>query len=663
MSESPSFVACWREGGDLRLLSPAGEAQCHPLPLAPAASIEVLAESMATVFAAQAERTPVGQRWLLLLEPTLPVKWQHWPWEQMTWRGKPLGASALIVRQARLGAAPPVGDKLLVDLFPRREFDFSVALQPELASGALRKAVPRFLGTEIAGCSELFLVAHGNAGGLLDASGRPVEFPNVRPLPDTIWLLACEADAAMASLADRMLERGARRVITPRRQLAAEKMAGLIKARLAATEPDAAIWLAGYDYAADGGSAELTVWGTAALDPTPGRWNASVWDHLHGTATLPLGHLTSAGKFDAAFTAAAAPDAWPLTRQTMAAPLLLLAERFDYERMTLLQSWVGDNDSPAAMRALAAAARRIGQYPATARDLSFSLARADLGTKEKADCLGALANLLIDLDLPAAAIRCIDAHDDCIASAPRDFAFAAFKQLDWKSRATARDGKLQTSLDHLTRKRRQASKVEGGGDGTRELAGLLYGTVWLASTGAACLPKATLLANEVRTCLPEPNEEAIGAGNYDTRYLLRAFAAHAWQSADAAALAVLGVWHPIAERQLVTDADPGPWAYVLCYLHLAGYAGTIELDRALGALKHAHYFLEAAAFAALAGRPDEAQTYLNRFQERRQQTIAQLVWGDVDLLHSEAEHRSGLESSTIAAASAASFAANGVMPL
>jgi len=254
-----------------------------------------------------------------------------------------------------------------------------------------------------------------------------------------------------------------------------------------------------------------------------------------------------------------------------------------------------------------------------AKYLALGLSIPDLPVTERAEILGALANLFIDLDLPESAAAIIERHEDCLWDDPRERFNAEFKRLDWAARMEARRGRLHIALDFMTTKRKRAPVDDG-----RELAWQLYLATWGVLAGQVSEDVAAKFADEVAQRLGSViPQDVVGHGNETTAYLLRALAAHAWASRDLARLNIVRSWLGHAEDRL-SDDDPGPWAYTIVYLHLQWVAPRESLERALSALERARYFLEAASLAGFSDQENKRRKLLARFQKRRQHILADL---------------------------------------
>jgi len=619
------FVALWQDDHSaiLHLLNRDSH-QTLPLPAIPENS-QALEEFLPELLQALPTPDP-GAHWLLLLEPSLPQSWQRLRWEALTLGGRPLAAQVLVIRSATWHREETSIHKpaRFLNLFPQVEFCFLDRLQPLFRSGRLRTSREAFLKGDMAEADDLIIVAHGRSHGLVYADGSTFTLPVAHPMPERIWLLACNVDGAMDDLAQNLLKQGCRTVIAATGDISASEMARVVESLLAPAHAsdDNRSWLARAEAAFNNRCSPLalTIWGKFDLDaPGHAAWNRMTWDNEHGNSRRPpLDDETTREEFLAAHQYAASPQAWSLTRQWMLPPLLWLAEKHHHPAMRDLSTQIGDVKSPEAIRALAAAARRVGNYAQMARYLSLGLAIPDLTVREKAETLGALANLFIDLNLPESAAAIIERHQDCLWDDPEDRYCADFKRLDWMARMEARRGRLHLALDHMTAKRRQARTDSG-----RELSWQLYLATWGGIAGQVPADKAAAFADEVAQRLTGATAQDLGHGNETVAYLLRALAAYAWATQDLAHLAVAESWRAYAEARL-TDDDPGPWAYLIVYLHLRQAAPAESLERALSALERAHYHLEAACFSGFAGRGDDRHRLLDRFQRRRQAIFVQL---------------------------------------
>jgi hypothetical protein len=670
METSPSFVALWvdKQGdGSPRLnILTRRTAFAGTLPnIQPGiSSLELLLPQLPELIGTATERQ------LLLLEASLPPDWLALDWERLTFRGRPLRLSFLVVRRPIWGSKQQTTTHRtkFLNLFPRAEHDFPAALRDFVAQGDIRPCSPAFLAQELPQVSELVVFAHGDSRGLMDAEGTPLSLPDVRPMPERIWLLACNVTGAMSGLAEALLDQGVRTVIAADDYLSAPEMEALVRSWLSSGDKsaDPAAWLCKLEDSAkspDGGVLSLRIYGEIDLDrSTSALWNRLAWDLRHGKpGQPPLHDLTGEAEFLEAYMGVTATPAWPTTRQTLAAPLLWLAEKFHHPSIPSLERLLGSIESPKAIHALAASARRVGNYRAMAKYLSRGLKFPALHAVQRADYLGALSNLLIDLDLPASSYEAIRLHEDCdiddlVAKSSMDL-----KRLDFLGRTDARRGKFEVALMHLAAKQYRVVPDEG-----RELAALLYVGTWAQIAQKVSASDIKKYANEAMAYLDPLSPASVGGGNDTSKYLLRAVAAFGWATRQNDALELTTRWRVAAIDRLV-EHDPGPWAYLLAFLKLAGLATPADFDRAHAALERAGYLLEAAVFLGLDGRPDEGRRLLERFDSRRTHVLAALElndWSkrlDASTLHAEALERRQLESNAFG--DAVAVARSGVMPL
>jgi hypothetical protein len=513
----------------------------------------------------------------------------------------------------------------LLDLFPAKEFPFCSHLQPLIRPGTLRTCRTAFLKEQIAAASDLFVVAHGRANGLVDAEGNHFDLPVSHPMPARIWLLACNVCGAMDKLAAELIAGGCKTVITATGDLSAPEMGAVInewfnEGKLVESPEHWLGRLKAEGDIGDGGVHSLTVWGEVSVDRSScAPWNRRAWMARHGDDDgLQLDDQTSLAEFQEAYAHAMSPLAWQIARDDMLVPLLWLAEKHHHPAMEGLERLVGDRTSPAAINALASASRRAGNYVAMANYLSQGLALPNLAVIERTDYLGALANLLIDLDLPNTAKTAIDQHQDCEINDHVAAQLGAFKRLDWLARVEARRGRFHVALSHLATKRSRVLPDEG-----RELAGQLYLATWGHLAGQIVADESAAFAKEAAERLECLSRDDIGHGNDTSKYLLRALAAYGWAMKDEGALEHVMRWRMLAVQRLA-EFDPGPWAYLLAYLHLAGQAPKADFECAIESLERARYYLEAAMLAGFSGDQANGHRLLVRFHGRRNGVLAAL---------------------------------------
>lgn len=677
--QEPTFLALSvlpanTEGHVLQLLSRSGSQRC-PLPALPSRPQRV--EEFLPELASLCPPSQ-GQRGLLLLAASLPQEWRKLPWEAFKLGGRPLHERLLVVRDASwpnpTAPARTPGAAGLLNLFPLAEHDFAALLQTEIREQrSLLMLREHNLGERLSDFDEFFITAHGQAEGLCANDGSTTwSLPLVKPMPKRIWLLACNVDGAMHRLAHSLLAQGCRTVIAATGELSAPEMSALIRAWCASAAEDRpaadpARWLASRRHGVEGGAHGLTVFGEVYLDTSP----AAAWNHLSWTIAheLPpsaqapqLDDNSTVAEFDAADTLYNAPSTWDISRQHLGPLLLWLAEKHDHERMKTLEKTLLEPDSPAACHALASAARRSGRYPHMARYLALGLGTLSPSAAQAAGLWGNLANLLIDMNLPEAALQAIAQHQRCLDQLPLQ-PLAELKQLDWQARAYARAGRIDSALIALRRKR----SLPDAGSGDRELAGLLYLHAWRLHADDSEQRAARQFATEAITTLAGYRPEASRQTKADQHYLLRALAAYAWASGDSLAGDAVRS-HLTDIRNRLHHHDPGPWAFILIFDHLMSAGKTAPPEDAIDSLVMSHYLLEAAMFHSLSRNMRAARDCLARFQRQRDQVLAALeplaaLSGSFNLstLAQEAVCRSTLEQQALG--NAALMVSSGVLPL
>lgn len=673
------FFSFWRDGDDetapIRIIWPAGSEEIvGPLASLASSRLESLLPARCTAELTQSVQR--HQRCRILLEPSLPAAWQDYPWEELSFAGRSLGHQVLVVRHARARFSDGLGRTQrmarYLDCFPRHEHDFPRDLAELVERGLLRPCQTRDLAGVVDAGTDLFVLAHGDSRGLLDRRGQPFDLSAMTARPERVWLLACNREHVLHGLAQRLLSQGVRTVILATADLSALQMSGVVRSWLNSrkADPDPAAWLAAHKGGAnlDGGPQSLTVFGETLLDEGGPCtfWNSLSWAMEHGLdPRVPLGDHTTSDEFHAADRCLDADGTWELTRHWMLPLLLWQAEKHDHRRMRQLEARLGDTESPQGLRGLAAAARRFGHYPPMARYLAQALSLRGLSDTDKVWHLGALANLLIDLDLPKTAMQVVELHEDCLIDDPVTRQRNDYRRLDWRARINARRGRFDVALDEMGAKRRLAAD-----DASRELAWLVYLGAWRQVAGLDCSVEAQGLADAARDRLAKANRARLGHGNEPAAYLLRAVAAQAWATRDPAGIDQVLDWKGEAEQRL-TCGDPGPWAYTLAYIHLALGTERALFERAMAALENARYYLEAAVFFALAGGHVEQARLLDRFQTRRANTLEQLTHESLKSslvnLADETAARRRIERATVAdvhrPACAADIARAGILPL
>ena len=641
-AEVRPFVALWESGNAtsraLALLTPQ---QAITPPLAemrlPVAGASV-ADSPLKPLRQALPKTP-DRAGLLVLDAALPALWQDAPWEGLTLSGRTLAESLLVVRHAtpHFGVQALSGRRTAwLNLFPSDGaggFDFIAALQPQIDAEQLIRVLPRSLTRGLDGYDDLFILAHGDSQGLLDATGRSFSL-GTEAFPPRVWLLACNLDGAMYRLAESLLARGVRSVVTATGEISAPEMAGLLAA-WCGREVGVALedWLLAQRQATrrvNGGLHALTLFGQCSLDDSnAAAWNGKIWNkHRHQLAPLRLVDADEAC-FRAALAMVEAPEGWsrlwPLTLGWLMGEALAAAENFDHQVMHRLLRKVENAPGvprigPAWCYAQANAVYRLGHHDLAASHIAAGLDGGSLPSVERAELLGLLTNVLIDMNLPGAAQRVAQLHADCSAQID-DFGLRDgqdFRRLDWEARIAMRERRFDDAIHVFASKRQQSNEPED----TRELAWLLYASAWQHRHAGAPVPGS--YRDEVVQILALRDASHIGKGNDGTAYLLRALACWRWGTDDASCDPELVRWVPLV-RQGMTASDPGPWAFAGAYLALTDCSRFAALGKtALDALARARYWLDAAGFAELGLEGCGAEAAPERFRAMRTKVLVSL---------------------------------------
>jgi hypothetical protein len=531
----------------------------------------------------------------------------------------------------------------------------------------------------------LVVFAHGqeddrHPAPLQDPQGRPWSLPTAHGLPPLVVLLACGTDRGnLVRYGRDLLAQGARTVIAPFGRLEPGRARGFLDAFLPrwldGARADLAL-LAAQDTDPDGwGARRLTLIGQPGL-----RCTAALPLEEQGTLALAA-HCRAAG--DQAPQAAALlanrltlqcfQQGWPLGRAAEDLRRLLIGDRPDgaghrtlFRLMEsavatglpgrLTQVWLYPRQAQGAeqhahdrlafyesqrapLMAVADLAPalayhdwnrldyRHGRYAQALEDVIRGLRALPASGlwPDGAPLARSLANLLIEFDVPAAAVAVAQRLDERLGALPHDPAIdlERHKCTDTLARARLRAGgdgwcaarALFTGKRHAAERRYQEP-------GHRELAWLLYTTSWGDPQSAAVRG----FADEVRTLLADlPASRAALAeelGNSDRQYLLRAFAAWVWRSGCAGDADLLEPYRPLLEDDLHRLTDPGPLGLAVGFLnlHAATPAGQGQAPPcwagARERLRGARYYLEAAAIDALLGHRAEARRGLELFQSQ-----------------------------------------------
>jgi len=268
---------------------------------------------------------------------------------------------------------------------------------------------------------------------------------------------------------------------------------------------------------------------------------------------------------------------------------------------------------------------REGCYPLAVQKLAQGFDAAQSNTLAKQSLLGSLGNILFDFALPSLAEPVIDqiSHSLKVNDAP-DSGRQRFNLLDRQGHLALRQYQLEKAICFYERKHQKA--LQKGEDGHRELAWLLYASVWAGSY------EASDYAHQARAALPDVAdiEEVVNKGNPNTAYLLRALALWSWREGDAEIAKLLLDYVPFINRRLPSQ-DPGPFAFAIAYLQLyqrdhASLGKKIpSWARAEAMLESQGYWLELAAFHAFFGEIEAAQRCLGHFQSIRGEAVDNLM--------------------------------------
>ena len=623
-------------------------------------------------------------RGLLVVDANSIAEAFNFPWETVDWAGRPLREQAVIVRAHRWTTFPAsrrAGSIRWLNLFPRDEYRFR-ELQPWITRGSLRPAKWIGLGRDWRNCVEAFVLAHGDARGVLDCEGFPVRWPGSLPTPRYVWLLACAEGDAMSRLAQHFLRRGAETVVCATNRLDAQKMAGVARARMQSLDQDpeaspvhALLSLTGeVGSSEDGGAATLTVWGEVPLDTSPSaQWNQANWGRWSGRRPCQtLDDRSTAADLASVLNAWRSGHLWPVTERALHPSLVWTAERHDHNAMLELRRRAPIDPGAEALRARAKEARRMGDYPRAIDYVNSALNQSpDMSVRK--DILLLRANILIDMNLPIAAQRDLRQHETCADYSDDEMTRTTdeAKRLDALARSSMRSGQPDTARDKLERKLSLSVAGALGDDRTRVQTSLLYQLAWglvIADHGQEARQKRALhLAQWATEKLSTVRATDTPTANDDSLYLARALAAYAWSTQDHAVAQILTPWRQTA-RNRFGDIDPGPWSYLILFGYLMApldftFADEGDYQRAQDALKAARYDLESSLFAALAGDDIIRDDMYQRFAERRNR----LLHDSSDLAtFTEVEQRRATENEVLHTTReflAKRMVATGVLPL
>jgi len=608
----------------------------------------------------------------LMLDKSLPRPWHSLAWERLNWRGAKLGTFIKVVRYAQPATEQQKrsGETLIWDQWPGNEFKGVINQRQGIKRRFKHEQIEQDIqsGRDLGHFARLVIIAHGGeneATALLDKSGQAWDIELPATLPYEVLILACASyQGNFHDLAVACLERGARTVICGH---------GLLNAALIASA--LAVWLD------TNGAAHETLWELQTQElPEPGGVH---WLRYYGDAPVTnydrltvnffqqpnqpnpvteLSKLVNEDNDDAieAFLQdmkGSSTTYWPLTQFWLLPVVLYWAEKNSHALIALIKKRFDsltvrcDELVPERAYGLAAMYRRQGSYPLAVAQLAEGLQCRTLKPQQEINLLGSLLNDLIDLNLPEFGRDIVDLLDDCLANF--DDGRQAFRLLDRRARLALRQGDIDAALFSLQRKRQQV--VEQGNEDIRELASLLYVSAWFDR------PDVNSLAETALKKLPPIPD--FGDGNDNHAYLLRALAVWQWRQQPAEDF--LSAFLPACKKRL-TLQDPGPYAFILVYQCLA--TGCYDnWQQAIAGLEQGRYWLELAAFHALAGKPKETRRALDKFHTLRYgslQPLANQALYDIDWLAFDASQQA-VENTILLAydVTAASLARHGLLPL
>ncbi len=677
----PRYLSLWvDESGQLSMLGPRDFRQT-PLPERADADFARIAQNPAGIELKAVLPEPVWRRLLesdfdtLLLGQNLPEAWQVFPWEQLTERGQRLDERFQVIRYATVLDAPQetIQGTLCWHQWPDADFGW-LEDQPNVELIRQLKQITRSVqsGEDLGRYARLVILAHG--GERLDFPLKdrddndwPIQWP--KTLPPEVWIVACASDQGnMHPLAIDCLQHGAARVVCGHGRLDARLIGAILKARLEQPETPLNHFLEEQRKAQSrhpGSVHQLRYYGEAPLDRYERMTLAFYQQPDRPNPTLGLLAVKDDEALRLLTEIRTHPERWsPLTLSWLLPCALYLAEKQQHGLLPELQSRyrqlppVHEDLVAECNYALASAHRRVGHYPKAMAALADGLAHTRHDA-QKIQLLGALLNDLIDLALPESGQQILDELKRLLSRT--DHSEQAFRLLDRHARLALRQGNADVAVMVLSEKRRLAE--QRGDDGHRELAALLYVTAWAKNDKAAIYAESALSALESR-----PSNEANG-GNDDRAYLLRALAVYEWR---------FGIENQIPEGwlqqcrdRLDTPQDKGPWASVLLYRQLSQRAFQHQDWKiAVAALEQGQYWLELAAFHALAHQPEKTiSRVLDQCQRLRADAIESLSLPP-DIVsnfagHEEVQERMQLERGPLlsSATTAESLLEKGLLPL
>ena len=624
----------------------------------------------------------------LHLDAALPESWHLYPYEYLRRDGQTLHGRLTVSRFALPTLAPtgvidPGREIVVLNHLPRTDPEQPWRRALGLAQVIGPVAIGQYLHqADLPHLAALIVVAHGTEDRedqpFLAVDGSSWTLPTTRGMPPLVILLACgDEEGNLIDLGRQFLAAGAKSVIAPlgRPSLtgAGQFLADFLPAWVAGERVDDALGKAACTPEAAGGARRLLLLGAPDLRRQAPAAPCDAWtddqlvqavQHNDPRALVTLlerltwRHLMAGERLDGAEMALRRllgvnpvnepREQWLLgllsavepgltghqTRAWVGSLLALLAEAYAQDlipRYETLREALNEAGVPLTPRLLHGWSRlyyRRGRYGLSLRDVAQGLqgmerTDPDLQTT---DFLGHILDLAVDLNLPAPArVLAIELEEILAHQQQAGADWQRHKLRDRQARIALRGGELRQALTYFRRKRDEAIN-HFQRDGIRELAWLLYVSAWLPDAVPRERAEMSQWLDEARAALADQLYlGAVGAGNFDVLYLLRACAAYGWRYGDREALdLVLACQEPLRQRLFAAHQDPGPPGFCFAFLHLAAQTGRLPASLPLPAWEEIstamadhRYFFELASLAYLLGRSEEAQAYLDRFQSQR----------------------------------------------
>ncbi|MGI9212652.1 MAG: CHAT domain-containing protein, partial [Methylococcaceae bacterium] len=544
------------------------------------------------------------------------------------------------------------------------------------------KPVEAFMATEnLHDYGLLIVVAHGSEGMMEQPFRLSKEdkngwtLPTGRGLPDLVILLACGSENGnLLEYGRSLLRAGAKTVLAPRGQLDAERMKAFLDDFLehwlkqGQTVAQALHQTQRDDQDKRTGAARLYLLGEPDLSCRPQakplfssleQLKTQVEAELkagHPALTLPvwcerltLDHYQRDGNLDTlelnremdeTLLAPLLNQLYPvrdtlphLTRLWVIPGLAYLAENHNHtwlealqdQRTSLEQS--GRDMTPSYYRHWAKVYYRQGRYPLSVRDKvkGLNLLQTQENPQHGLGLTGSLLDDLIDQVLIQPALKLESQLDLSLSlithkQTKRDQRNAKGR----KARLALRQGNPEKAYT-LYKKRWKGSSSEKPDE--RALVWLLYTIAWYpVKNEQEYLQQGLAVLNathEEGTRLP---------GNNDFFYMLRALAAWVWCRDDHDMALRLASFIPLCRERLDDpDMDVGPPGFILAYLFLYAEKHQPDWQKDLPSwisimthLEEQRYYLEQVAFCAMHGDHDQAEVYLDKFQDQRKKVVNEL---------------------------------------